>query len=97
MWMPGGFERARETSWTQQSSSVAAFDFVPRYFGCACLCVLQQTLKIVAFCFDRPSSCFLQEVEKARQSQESIIRELRAKSEADRNTHAEEVERIKVL
>lgn len=39
---------------------------------------------------------FLQEVEKARESQESIIRELRAKSEADRAAHAEDVERIKV-
>lgn len=48
------------------------------------------------FYFDRMSSCFLQEVEKARQTQETIIRELRAKSEADRTAHVEEVERVKV-
>eukprot|EP00752_Nemacystus_decipiens_P002681 g2507.t1 len=36
-----------------------------------------------------------QEVEKARESQESIVRELRVKAEADRAAHSEEIERIK--
>eukprot|EP00903_Cladosiphon_okamuranus_P016387 g15112.t1 len=35
-----------------------------------------------------------QEVEKARESQEGIIRQLRAKSEADRAAHLEQLERI---
>lgn len=40
--------------------------------------------------------CVLQEVEKARQDQESVLRDLRTKSEADRAAHAEEIERLKV-
>ncbi len=38
----------------------------------------------------------LQEVDKARQEQEGLLRELRTKSEADRAAHAEEIERLKV-
>lgn len=40
---------------------------------------------------------FVQEIEKARQAQESVLRDLRTKSEADTAAHAEEIERLKVI
>lgn len=79
--MPGGFEHPREK--TGHSSRLALLNSdLFRDFSFFVSVVL--------------SSWFFQEVEKARQAQESITRELRAKSEADRATHVEEVERIEV-
>ena len=42
------------------------------------------------------NSCVSQETEKVRQMHETVLRDLRTKSEEDRGAHAREIERLEV-